>query len=57
MDEKVKTTSVRFQYRPSTKKGIRSRGSIYIRFIRDRQTRELNTRFRVFPDEWDDKKR
>jgi hypothetical protein len=43
-----------FHYRPSRCGGMHE-GSVYIRVIHNREVKEIQTPYRVFPYEWDDK--
>lgn len=43
--------SIKVKYRPSTRTG--KRGAIYYQIIMDRKVRQINTDYRIFPDEWD----
>lgn len=46
-------TSVKVKYRPSTVEG--KEGSIYFQIIHKRIVRQLNTDYKIFADEWDEK--
>lgn len=46
-------TSIKVKYRPSTVEG--KEGSIYFQIIHKRIVRQLNTDYKIFADEWDEK--
>ena len=46
-------TSIKIKFRPSTVEG--KEGYIYIQIIHHRVVRQLNTDYRIFASEWDDK--
>ena len=46
-------TSIKVKFRPSTVKG--KEGCIYIQIIHNRVVRQLNTDYRIFASEWDEK--
>jgi site-specific recombinase XerD len=48
--------TISFNFRPSKKQGI-NEGSLFLRIIHDRKTREITTNYHVFPDEWDYEKK
>ena len=48
-----KMTSIKIKFRPSTVEG--KEGCIYIQIIHNRVVRQLNTDYRIFASEWDEK--
>ncbi len=46
--------SIKIKFRPSTIDG--KEGSIYLQITHNRVVRQLNTNYKIFPEEWDDKK-
>lgn len=46
--------SIKVKFRPSAVTGLE--GTIYYQIIHERKVRQLMTGFRVFPDEWDEKR-
>lgn len=46
--------SIKVKFRPSAVTGLE--GAIYYQIIHERKVRQLMTGFRVFPDEWDEKR-
>ena len=46
-------TSIKIKFRPSTVEG--KEGCIYIQIIHNRVVRQLNTDYRIFASEWDEK--
>lgn len=46
--------SIKVKFRPSVVTGLE--GAIYYQIIHERKVRQLMTDFRVFPDEWDEKR-
>lgn len=47
-------TSIKVKFRPSTVVG--HEGSIYYQIIHERKVRQLPTCYKIFPEEWDDKR-
>lgn len=45
--------SIKIKFRPSTVDG--KEGSIYFQITHNRVVRQLNTNYKIFPEEWDDK--
>ena len=45
--------SIKIKFRPSTVEG--KEGSIYFQITHNRVVRQLNTDYKIFPEEWDDK--
>lgn len=46
--------SIKVKFRPSTSEG--QEGSIYYQVLHDRKPRQINTSYRIFPEEWDERR-